>query len=474
MSKEKELVRNTAIITIGKICTQFLSFFLLPLYTSILTTSEYGTTDLLSTYQQLLLPIVFFQIEQALFRFLVDIRGSEKEQSRLISSAFAFVVLQSVILLAIFAVVFIFYPYEYLWNLYFYVLAVAFSSFMLQAARGLGKNTSYAVASIITALATILCNILMLVVFHLGVTGMLTSYVVGNICGGMFIMLTLRIYRRFDLKACSKKQLFECFRYCIPLIPNNLAWWVMGASDRTIVSMFMGVASNGLLSISHKFPTVYTTAFTIFNLSWTESAALHINDKDRDVFFARVINTVFNLFSCTAILIVAVMPLVFGIIVPNPAYRDALPIIPIYMLASIFNVIQGLYSVVYVGLKKTKEFAKTTIVGAVLNVIVCLALINWLGLYAAAISSVVGYGVNAIWRYIDLKKYVNAKLKIVNVLMSAGVGAAVCVCYYSGVLIVQCVGVAVAVAYALVINRQLIRRFLANPKGLIKGLLRKG
>ena len=84
MSKEKELVRNTAIITIGKICTQFLSFFLLPLYTSILTTSEYGTTDLLSTYQQLLLPIVFFQIEQALFRFLVDIRGSEKEQSRLI------------------------------------------------------------------------------------------------------------------------------------------------------------------------------------------------------------------------------------------------------------------------------------------------------------------------------------------------------------------------------------------------------
>ena len=144
------------------------------------------------------------------------------------------------------------------------------------------------------------------------------------------------------------------------------------------------------------------------------------------------------------------------------------------MLASIFNVIQGLYSVVYVGLKKTKEFAKTTIVGAVLNVIVCLALINWLGLYAAAISSVVGYGVNAIWRYINLKKYVNAKLKIVNVLMSAGVGAAVCVCYYSGVLIVQCVGVAVAVAYALVINRQLIRRFLANPKGLIKGLLRKG
>ncbi len=473
MSKEKELVRNTAIITIGKICTQFLSFFMLPLYTSLLTTGEYGTTDLLSTYQQLLLPIVFFQIEQALFRFLVDIRDDEAEQKKLISTAFCFVVFQAIVLLIIFAIIFVFFPYEYLWNLYFYVLAVAFSSFMLQAARGLGKNSYYAIASIVTALGTIVCNILLLVVFHLGVTGMLTSYVVGNICGGVFILLILKLYKLFDVRTFSKAKLIESFKYCVPLIPNNLAWWVMGASDRTVVSMIMGVAYNGLLSISHKFPTVFTTAFTIFNLSWTESAALHINDKDRDVFFTRVVNTVYNMFAGVAILIVAVMPFVFGIIVPNPSYHDALPIIPVYMLASMFNVIQGLYSVVYVGLKKTGEIAKSTILGAALNLIVCIALINWLGLYAAAISSVVGYGVNAIWRYVDLKKYVNVKLKVVNVLSSLGVGAGVCVCYYSGNIILDIVGVVGTLAYVCIVNRALIKRIISNPKGMLKGIVSK-
>ena len=47
MSRRTELAKNTAILTVGKICTQCISFFLLPLYTAILSTEEYGTFDLL-------------------------------------------------------------------------------------------------------------------------------------------------------------------------------------------------------------------------------------------------------------------------------------------------------------------------------------------------------------------------------------------------------------------------------------------
>ena len=46
MSREKTLVKNTFILTVGKICTQLITFFLLPLYTAILSTEEYGTVDL--------------------------------------------------------------------------------------------------------------------------------------------------------------------------------------------------------------------------------------------------------------------------------------------------------------------------------------------------------------------------------------------------------------------------------------------
>ena len=115
MNKNKELVKNTAIISI---CTQFLSFLLLPLYTSLLTTKDYGTVDLITTYQQLLGYIVFFQIEQAVFRFLIDVRNDKDKyrQKKIISSVVAFAIFQTVVLCIILFVISTFIRFNYASN----------------------------------------------------------------------------------------------------------------------------------------------------------------------------------------------------------------------------------------------------------------------------------------------------------------------------------------------------------------------
>ena len=468
MSKVKELVKNTVIITIGKICTQFLSFFLLPLYTSLLTTKEYGTFDLLSTYQLLLMPVFYFQIERAQFRFLVDLRSSEDEQKTLISTTFGFFSLQTIFVLCVFSVINLFFHYEYLWNLYLYIIAVAFSSYMLQSARGLGRNAVYSLGNLIIAITSIICNILFLTILHLGIGGMMVSYVIGNLIGGLYVAFTLKIFNRIHFGCFSRSNLIECFRYSLPLIPENLTWWVMNASDRTVVTIMMGVAYNGILSISHKFPSVFTSFFTIFYLSWTESSAIHIYDADRDIFFEKVINNVYNLFSSLAVGIIACLPFVFNFFVPNSDYHGAYKLIPIYLLASMFNVIQGMYSVVYFGLKKTKELLKTTMLGAALNLVVCIALIKWIGLYAAALSSVVGYGANSIWRYFDLKKYMNVKLNPVYVASSIITGVLVCCCYYSGNTVLNIIGLIGSIVYAAVINSKLLKMVISNLRKILK------
>ena len=75
----KELAKNTVIISIGKICTQAVGFLLLPLYTGILSTGDYGAVDLIITYTSLLIPIFTMQLEQAVFRFVIDVRGNDNE-----------------------------------------------------------------------------------------------------------------------------------------------------------------------------------------------------------------------------------------------------------------------------------------------------------------------------------------------------------------------------------------------------------
>ena len=88
MSKKKELMKNTIIIFLGKVCTQLISFLLLPLYTGFLSTGDYGIVDLITTYVTLLVPIITLELEMSIFRFLVDSRGKNKDTKTLMSNNF--------------------------------------------------------------------------------------------------------------------------------------------------------------------------------------------------------------------------------------------------------------------------------------------------------------------------------------------------------------------------------------------------
>ena len=123
MSKESLLIKNTIIVTVGKICTQLISFFLLPLYTALLTTAEYGVVDLLNTIINLLIPVIVLQIDQGVFRYLIDCRDQETEQNKLITSTIFFVLAQICIYILLFLVFSPFINNEYKYFLLYNLIA---------------------------------------------------------------------------------------------------------------------------------------------------------------------------------------------------------------------------------------------------------------------------------------------------------------------------------------------------------------
>lgn len=403
MDREKELVKNTAIITIGKICTQLITFFLLPLYTSILTTEEYGVVDLLNTLVLLLVPIVTFQIEQAVFRYLVDNRNNEEQKNKIITTVIISVFLQIIIYMIVFAIVSPLIGNKYKYFLATNVIASIISSIMLQIARGLGDNKKYATGSFITAFVTIIFNILFLVVFKFGAYGMLMATLIGNLTAGIYVFFTKNIYKYIKKRNFEFKLLKDLWKYSCPLIPNAISWWVFNSSDRIIVTSILGISMNGILAAANKFSGVFITIYNIFNMTWTESATLHINDYDKEKFFNNTINTMLKLFSCICLGIIACMPFVFPLII-NEKFAEAYNQIPILMVASLFNIIIGLLSVVYVAKKDTKSIAKTSVISAIINIVINIVLIKFIGLYAASISTLVAYLIMAVNRYIDVRK----------------------------------------------------------------------
>lgn len=459
MSRSKELAKNTFVIAIGKISTQFISFFLLPLYTAVLSTKEYGTVELFNTCVALLLPVMTLQIEQGVFRFLVEQRKSEEDKTRLISTVLCFMFIQSILCIFLFLILRNLVTVNYEIFILLNMLSNSFSIILLQTARGLGDNLSYSIASFISALVTISCNVLLLIAIHMKADGMLTAVFAGNVCCCIYLIAKLKIYRYMHLSMFNKDLLRELLHYSLPLVPSALSWWVVNASDRIIVSKILGLNATGLLSVANKFPSVYASMYNILNLTWIESATLYMYKEGGNEYFNEMLNTLIKLFTAAFLAIVAVMPFLFPVMV-NSNFHDAYYQVPIYMLGSVFNSVVGLISVVYTVGKKTNKIAKTTVMAGIINLIVHLGLIWSIGLYAASISTAVAYGVMAVYRYFDGKKSYEYHISTRFVISAGMVTIVLFITYYMQRLLLSAAAMVIAGVYCIYINRIFIKKVI--------------
>ena len=451
MSKGKDLAKNTAIVSIGKICTQLITFFLLPVYTAVLSNEEYGVVDLLNTLTSLLLPIVTLQIEQGIFRYLIDCRENNEKQIKLITTIIRFMIIQSIVCIVIFLCVSPFIHNEYKYFLMANLLMGIFSSLLLQICRGLGDNATYAIGSFITGAFTVVLNVIFIVAFRWGAYGMLGATAISNFICAVYIFLKRKIYKYIKPKQFDKTILKEIIKYSVPLIPNMISWWIVSASDRTIISAVIGIAQNGIYSAANKFSGVFTTLYSVFNLTWTESASININSEDRDEFFSKILDFVIRFFGCLCLGTIAVMPFVFNILI-NEKFAEAYYQIPILILGSVFNILVSFLGSIYVAKKLTKEIAKTSVIAAIINIFVNIVLIKSIGLYAASISTVIAYALMFIYRWIDVKKYVKFNVNKILMLVFIIMYGITMFTYYLRNTISSIVVLVIVSIFAIIIN----------------------
>ena len=470
MSKKKQLAKNTMIIFMGKLCTQLISFLLLPLYTGYLATKEFGIVDLIQTYVTLLVPLITLELEMSIFRYLVDSRGDNKETKKLVSNNFFIMGIGLLIFSILYIIVTSFWHFDYRWLILIDIIICTTTGNFLQIARGFGKTVDYSIGCIITGLTTVLSNIFMIVVLGMGAEGMILSMAIANGMCSLYLFIKLKLYKYINFNLVDSKLIKSMNKYSIPLIPNSVSWWIVNVSDRTIISFVLGASANGLYAVSNKFPTILSSLLGIFNLSWSESAALHINSPDRDKFFSDITNTVTKLFTCLGVGMIACMPFVFPILI-NSEYNEAYNYIPLLVLGSVFNVVICLYSAVYIAKKLTKEVAFTSVIGAIINIVVNVLLIERIGLYAAALSTAVSYFVMMMYRHFDLKKYINIKFEKGLVLKSIIIFTFAIILYYQKNIYLDIINLVVVVIYSFIMNKEFlfsIKNTVFKKIGIVK------
>lgn len=458
MSKGSALLKNTIIIGLGRLSVQVVAFILIPIYTTFLTPSQYGFVDLVITYVALLAPLLSIQLERAAFRFLIDARSDTAKAKQIISQSLAIAVVTLFMAAIVYAIVTFFIDIPYAALIAVVVVATVFSNIFLQIARGLGYATQYAAASGIAAAST-LGAIIWLVIFEgSGITGVFIALTLASVVPTLYLLLRLRLYRYITLPARDMRLSRELIGYAWPLIPNSISWWLIKASDRTLISIILGVAANGIYAVVNRYTLVFHALYAVFEMSWQESASMHINSKDRkdrDAFFSAVYSNSFKLFGSLGLLIIAATPLIFPYLV-GEEFQEAYTYIPILLLAAFFNAVVSLYGTIYIAKKMTRQVLHTSLGAAGMSIGLNILLLPHIGLFAPALAATISFFSMAIFRHYDVKKYVTVTydVRVFIILMLAYIATSAC--YYINDTRLNAVSMAAVIVLAVLLTKDVL------------------
>lgn len=402
--REKSLVKNTLILSIGTLGSKIFTFFLLPLYTNVLSTEDYGTVDVLQSMINLLIPVITLQLGSAVFRHIIS--QEEKElQGKVISSAYIMVLINIVVGCLIIIGVNRFYEIPYFKYFIVCLIVTTVSSVLLDTVRGFGHNATYSVASFLAVVVSLVTNLVLIIGFRFKGSSILIAMTASNFVTVIFICYKEKIWKLIHKSYISIKEVVELCKYSLGLVPNAISWWVANTSDRLVIAGYLGNSSNGIYAAANKIPAIYTTLYMVYILAWTESVSRAINDKDRNAFINRMLIKSYKLFGSICLVIITGTSIFFNMLI-GADYAGAYNQIYILMVAIYISSLCALYGAIYTGFIRSKIIGVTTGIGAIVNVIINVSLINTIGLYAASISTLISYIVIMLARIRGLRNLI--------------------------------------------------------------------
>lgn len=422
-NKYTRLFSNTAIFTVGKFVSKLIVIFMLPFYTACLSSAEYSTADLITNLCNLIIPIAGLGVSEGIFRGAAE-KGEDKEAFFtngiiiMLTGSVLFLVLSPLITLSN-------YFSSYIILIIAYVLASNIHSVCSQYVCAIGKTKLFAGQGILNTALTVGLNILFLAVFDMGINGYVLSIVLADGLTTVFLFFVARLYRAFIPKKISGLLMKDMIKFCLPLVPSTVFWWITSVSDRYIVAALRSDAENGLYAAAYKIPTLLTYVVTIFNDAWKLSAVSEGSGiKEKTDFYSKV----FKYYIAIMFMgggILAVSARLTSSILFAASYRAAWVFIPVLSAATIFTALDTFMGSAYFTVKKTGMSFWTSLIGAVLNIVLNIIMIPQWGAMGASVATFISYFVVFVIRAATMKMFIPFKLYPVKLIINTALITAI-------------------------------------------------
>lgn len=408
--KEKKLFKNSFFFAVGDISSKVIIFLMVPFYTNILTTEQYSISDLITTTVSLASPFFSLVIAEAVMRFALEKNENKKY---IFSIGINVIIIGTIILSSISYIIFQNIPLLKDYWLYFILYYFTFNLYNVETnfLKGTEKLNILVITGILNTLLFVLFNVLFLLFMKIDIRGYLLATILANSITSFIIFLFARLYNNIlPFWKIPRYSLKEMLKYSLPMIPNSAMWWINNSSDRYLVTYMVSAMANGVYSVAYKIPSIFSVIIAIFLQAWQISVVDGFGTKEGNDFFSNMYDYFLqaNIILCATI--IAFTKLIASLLFAKNFY-EAWTFSIVLIIGYSFHSLAGFVGTVYTSAKRTTLLFVSTLIAAIVNIILNIILIGIFGTMGAAIATMISYFVAFTIRRIAVDKYITINVK---------------------------------------------------------------
>ena len=432
MSEYSLFTKRIGLVGITRILTNTRGLILLPILTKMLGAAEYGAWSQIFVTVSLAMPLVMLGLPSAMVRFL-----PAETEKRNTAKGF-FTVFFTILLTSLVFALFLFLSSDFLATLLLkdasfapifkiasaLVVLEALNQTSLEPFRIFGQIKRYSMLTILQTFVEV-ALVSFFVLSGFGLSGAITSLLITR--GFILLLSLLFIISHVGFSFPDFSMFRPYLVFGLPLIPSVLFEIIVASSDRYVIGYFMGAAPVGIYSAAYGIgsivvaflgPISYILSPTVFK-SYDEG---RIDEVKTYLSYSL---KYFLMFSIPSVFGLSILAKPMLVTLTTAEFVSAgIFIVPLVALSMIFEGVRAIYGEVVMLLKRTKIFGIASVTAGLINLVLNILLIPYFGIVAAALTTLIAYGILGFIMYRVSRKYMTFEIDlsfIVKSVLASGV-----------------------------------------------------
>ncbi|MCK3683745.1 oligosaccharide flippase family protein [Maribellus sp. YY47] len=375
----------------------------MPIFTRILSTSDYGIIAIYQTFVNIFIIVATISLEQSVRHIYLREKHIFKEFT---GSVLNFLLLFNILFIGILWMIQkdVVNIFELQKGLFLYALlnilfggANAIYNMYLMASQ---QSKKFMLIQVISALFIPLIAIPLILKAN-------KELYLWRIIPQVLITGVLAIYSSYSLIKISKftlkiNHVKRALKFSLPLLPHFLATFILVQFDRIAINKIIDSSATGIYSFGYSLGSILNAVFASTNAAWLPIFYKNLKNKEYDFVKMKMISYVKLILFISALMIIFSKEAIW--ILADEKFYSAINLVPSIVLGISFTFLFTIYVSYLYYIEKTKLIPILTIAAGVLNIVLNILFIPVYGIIAAAVTTLVSYILLFVLTYLSVKK----------------------------------------------------------------------